>query len=116
NPTDLIKVRMQACQGISKRSGNFQYNSLMDAIKDILKKEGIRGMYKGVAPTTLRGSIVAGAELSTYDHLKKYLMKNGFKENTTTFFLASFIAGFISTFVSNPVDVVKARVMNQAID
>src|SRR5690606_27555367 len=66
--------------------------------------------------TTFRGAVVAGAELSTYDHLKKWLMQHGFREESTTFITVSFIAGFISSFVSNPVDVVKSRMMNQAVD
>jgi hypothetical protein len=108
NPTDLIKVRMQA----PNRSK--EYYTIFSSIKTIYNENGIIGFWRGVGPTSTRATIVAASELGTYDHFKESLLHSGyFQDNMITHFIASISAGFISAVVSNPFDFAKSRIMNQ---
>ena len=39
-----------------------QESYLPGRFKDIFAREGVRGLYRGAGPTTLRGALVAGAQ------------------------------------------------------
>lgn len=44
-----------------------RYRGFLHALSDIVKTEGILGLYKGVGPTCGRATVLAAAELTTYD-------------------------------------------------
>ena len=109
NPTDVLKIRMQA-----DTSGTL-YRGLTHGFTTIVREEGLRGLYKGVNPTTQRAAIVAAVEIASYDEIKMRLIPligNGLG----THFSAAILAGFLATLASNPTDVVKARLMSQPVD
>jgi len=112
NPTDLIKVRMQADSGNPRR-----YHGTIDAFTQLIKKEGFVGLYKGVGPTTYRATLLTATQLPAYDHSKHFLLNYQIlkKDNLFTHFVASMIAGFMAAVVTSPVDVIKTRIMNQKI-
>ncbi|ESO92887.1 hypothetical protein LOTGIDRAFT_162365 [Lottia gigantea] len=108
NPTDVLKVRLQA-QG-SSRSSDSMFRSFMK----IYQSEGIPGLWRGVGPNAQRAAVVAGVELPAYDVCKKHIIRSGYLgDSIETHFLAAFFAGFVGTVASNPIDVVKTRLMNQ---
>lgn len=108
NPTDVLKVRMQAKGKESAKIG------IVQSFRDIYTQEGFRGLYRGVCPTAQRAGVIAGVELPIYDISKKYIILHGYLGDTKiTHFLSSFIAGFFGAVASNPIDVVKTRLMNQ---
>ncbi|XP_028401390.1 kidney mitochondrial carrier protein 1-like [Dendronephthya gigantea] len=108
-PTDLLKVRMQAqSQGVAPAKGMFS------SFAAIFREEGFSGLYRGVVPNAQRAAVVAGVELAVYDWCKKKILDNELMEdNVYTHFLSSFTAGFAGAVASNPIDVVKTRLMNQ---
>ncbi|CAH0477307.1 unnamed protein product [Peronospora belbahrii] len=111
NPVDVIKVRMQA-----DRSGKL-YRGVSDAFGVIYQREGMRGFLRGMPPNIQRGFIVNAAELGTYDHSKELLISSGlFKEGMLAHTGASCVAGFAGAAASNPIDVVKTRLMSQSTD
>ncbi|CAB4017079.1 kidney mitochondrial carrier 1-like [Paramuricea clavata] len=109
NPTDLLKVRMQAqSQGVAPSQGIFS------SFAAIFREEGFSGLYRGVVPNAQRAAVIAGVELAIYDWCKKKILDNDLMEdNVYTHFLSSFTAGFAGAVASNPIDVVKTRLMNQ---
>jgi hypothetical protein len=115
NPTDLVKVRMQADMGTGQ---NRRYTGMWSAFRSIWRAEGWRGLYRGVGPTSARASVGAATELATYDEFKGYLTGSmGLDGSAVTTHLAcSLLAGFITTLSISPFDVVKSRVMNQPVD
>lgn len=115
NPTDVVKVRMQADMG---SAGKPRYRHVFHAFSDIYAHEGLRGLWKGVSPTVQRAAVVASVELASYDECKELLVKYaGWSPTSTgTHFGASIMAGFLVTIASSPLDVVKSRVMNQPVD
>jgi hypothetical protein len=72
NPTDLVKVRMQA-QGAGATTAH-HYSSVWRAFGEIYRAEGVRGLYKGVGPTTQRATLLTASQLASYDHIKHSLL------------------------------------------
>ena len=108
NPCDLIKVRMQTAG---------QPSGLARAFVDIVQKEGVLSLWKGVGPTAGRATVLAAVELSSYDTIRRLLVQServpsGFPLHLST----ALLTGFLATFASSPFDVVKSRVMGQPID
>lgn len=109
NPTDLLKIRMQA-----DVKGE-RYGGMMDAVRQIVRAEGVSGLWAGVGPTCARAVVVNAAELASYDWCKGQLGARGFShDSVSTHFLASVGAGFFACVCANPVDLVKTRMMNQS--
>lgn len=110
-PTDVVKVRMQAQSGATPR----RYRSSMQAYKIISREEGMRGLYKGTLPNVARNGIVNAAELVCYDSVKEEILHRGLmRDNMACHFVSAFGAGFCATVVASPVDVVKTRFMNSS--
>lgn len=111
NPTDLVKVRLQAegrlPPGVARR-----YSGTFNAFSTIAKTEGISGLWTGVFPNIVRNSIINAAELASYDQFKQYAVANGMQDGIPMHLMCALGAGFVATVVGSPVDVIKTRVMN----
>ncbi|XP_062521323.1 kidney mitochondrial carrier protein 1-like isoform X2 [Corticium candelabrum] len=111
NPTDVLKVRMQVGTPSTVSS-----RGMFSSFADIYKMEGFRGLYRGVGPNTQRAAVVVGVELSMYDWIKQKLLRAKLVEDTmNTHFLCGMFAGFAGAVASNPIDVIKSRLMNQRL-
>lgn len=116
SPADLVKVRMQAdgrmvSQGLSPR-----YSGFIDALTKIIRMEGLRGLWKGVFPNVQRAFLVNMGELACYDQAKRFIIYNEIcDDNIYAHTLSSIMSGFSATALSCPADVIKTRMMNQAI-
>jgi len=107
-PTDVVKVRMQA-------AGNKgQYKGVIDAYVSIAKKEGFKsGLYRGTMPNIARNCIINVGETVVYDAAKDYLISSSILPDGIQCHLSSaVIAGVTATLLASPVDVVKTRFMN----
>lgn len=106
-PTDVVKVRMQA------QAGAPVYTSSFNAYKTIATTEGVKGLWRGVLPNIARNAIVSAAELVSYDLIKENIIKYKIlSDNLPCHFVSGFGAGFVATCLASPVDVVKTRFMN----
>jgi len=109
NPTDVLKVRMQAASTVSNVS-------IFEAFKKIYTFEGIRGLWRGVGPTSQRAGIIAAVELPVYDGCKRYFIDNGIlTDSPPNHVISSFIASLAAAIGSTPVDVIRTRLMTQKI-
>ncbi|OWF34706.1 mitochondrial substrate carrier family protein ucpB-like [Mizuhopecten yessoensis] len=111
-PTDLVKVRMQGC---TKLAGETQrYRSTFSAFSEIIRQNGVRGLYVGVGPTVKRAAILTATQIPTYDHTKHTILNAGLmSEGAPLHVTSSMVAGFMTALTTSPVDVVKTRIMNQ---
>ncbi|CAL0309684.1 unnamed protein product [Lupinus luteus] len=114
NPTDLVKVRLQAegqlPPGVPKR-----YSGAMDAYSTIARQEGLGALWTGLGPNIARNAIINAAELASYDQVKQTILKiPGFMDNGFTHLLAGLGAGLFAVFIGSPVDVVKSRMMGDS--
>jgi solute carrier family 25 uncoupling protein 8/9 len=114
NPTDLVKVRLQAegklAPGVPRR-----YSGSLNAYSTIVKQEGVRALWTGIGPNVARNAIINAAELASYDQVKEAVLKiPGFTDNVVTHLIAGLGAGFFAVCVGSPVDVVKSRMMGDS--
>ncbi|XP_021231392.1 kidney mitochondrial carrier protein 1 [Numida meleagris] len=108
NPTDVLKIRMQA-------QGSVIQGGMMCNFIQIYQNEGTKGLWKGVSLTAQRAALVVGVELPVYDFTKKQIITSGYMGDTVyTHFLSSFTCGLAGALASNPIDVVRTRMMNQS--
>jgi hypothetical protein len=111
---------MQA-DGMTLKPGQApRYRGLFHAFSDIIRTEGVLGLWKGAGPTCSRAAVLAASELATYDEIKHQLTTpdNWFPdlpEGPILHVSTGVCAGFVSAVCSSPFDVVKSRVMNQAV-
>lgn len=110
-PQEVIKQRLVT--GV--------YPSFRKAVKSIWKQEGIRGFYHSWKPTMLRNipfvvitftaqDIIKNRILSSRNHSSQTQKNLSLGENLATGMMSALIAGIIT----NPVDVIKTRMMTQA--
>merc|ERR1740128_1476778 len=107
-PTDVVKVRMQAA------GAKGSYKGVWDAYKTIGKVEGLQnGLYRGTMPNIARNCIINIGETVVYDAVKDGLISSGLmKDGIWCHLAAAGTAGVTATVVASPVDVIKTRYMN----
>ncbi|WOG84477.1 hypothetical protein DCAR_0103660 [Daucus carota subsp. sativus] len=116
NPADVAMVRMQA-DGRLPASQRRNYKSVIDAITQMRKSEGITSLWRGSSLTVNRAMLVTASQLASYDQIKESILDNNLmKDGLGTHVTASFAAGFVASVVTNPVDVIKTRVMNMKVE
>ena len=108
-PIDVIKERMQ----VMSATQAYHYKNSLDAVRQIFKTDGLRGMYRGYGATVLAFGPFTGISLATYDKLKHMLglydKKIGVKESI----LLSATSGMVAGIATNPIDIVKVRLQVQ---
>lgn len=116
NPADVAMVRMQA-DGRLPAAQRRNYKSVVDAISQMRKSEGITSLWRGSSLTVNRAMLVTASQLASYDQIKESILDNNLmKDGLGTHVTASFAAGFVASVVTNPVDVIKTRVMNMKVE
>ncbi|KAJ0791746.1 putative mitochondrial carrier domain superfamily [Helianthus annuus] len=111
NPTDLVKVRLQA-EGKLPAGVPRRYSGALNAYSTIVRQEGVRALWTGIGPNVARNAIINAAELASYDQVKQTILKiPGFTDNVLTHLLSGLGAGFFAVCIGSPVDVVKSRMM-----
>ncbi|KAJ4415299.1 hypothetical protein N0V85_002790 [Neurospora sp. IMI 360204] len=131
-PLDVIKTKLQA-QGAGHHVGQPRmYNGLVGTAKVIWKHEGIRGMYRGLGPIIMGYLPTWAVWFTVYNKSKIWLgeysgmalvrvRRQGVNANiyatdkpVAVNFGASIIAGASSTIATNPIWVIKTRLMSQS--
>nr|DAD28394.1 TPA_asm: hypothetical protein HUJ06_029862 [Nelumbo nucifera] len=114
NPTDLVKVRLQA-EGKLPPGVPRRYSGALNAYSTIVKQEGVGALWTGIGPNVARNAIINAAELASYDQVKQTILKiPGFTDNVFTHLLSGLGAGFFAVCIGSPVDVVKSRMMGDS--
>lgn len=116
NPADVAMVRMQA-DGRLPPAQRRNYRSVADAIRRMCVAEGVGSLWRGSALTVNRAMLVTASQLASYDQLKEAILARGVMEDGLgTHVAASLGAGVVAAVASNPVDVIKTRVMNMKVE
>ncbi|RHZ73482.1 hypothetical protein CDV55_108640 [Aspergillus turcosus] len=118
-PLDVIKTKLQAQGGFVRRGGRVVeakplYRGMLGTGRIIWRQDGIRGLYQGLGPMLLGYLPTWAVYLAVYDRSREY-----FYETTDSWWLsrgyASITAGACSTIVTNPIWVIKTRLMSQSL-
>ncbi|EFC49744.1 predicted protein [Naegleria gruberi] len=105
SPMWVVKTRMQT-QVEKKYTGTFH------ALSEIFKTEGIRGLYRGLAPS-LFGLIHVGVQFPTYEYLKRLLKDHDKRHNSTVdILIASSVSKIIASMIAYPHEVLRSRLQD----
>ncbi|KAF7814266.1 mitochondrial arginine transporter BAC2 [Senna tora] len=114
SPVELVKIRLQL-QNTAKLTESPQKGPLQVA-KTIWRKEGLKGMYRGLGITVLRDAPSHGFYFWTYEYMREQLhpgcRKSG-QETLNTMLIAGGLAGVASWVCCYPLDVIKTRLQAQ---
>ncbi|RDI82409.1 Multidrug resistance protein 1 [Venturia inaequalis] len=119
-PLDVIKTRLQA-QGSFRRGPSYAvgssllYRGMVGTATTIWREDGVRGMYRGLGPMLLGYLPTWAVYMSVYDISKRYYGARMENEWVARIW-ASVTAGACSTFATNPIWVIKTRLMSQVGD
>eukprot|EP00850_Spirogloea_muscicola_P000510 SM000002S05590 [mRNA] locus=s2:1072655:1082887:- [translate_table: standard] len=103
-PTEVVKQRMQTGQ----------FNAATQAFKQILSKEGTRGLYAGYSSFLLRDLPFDALQFAVYEQLKIGYGRTVKRELKSPEMAAiGALSGAITGAVTTPLDVIKTRLMTQ---
>lgn len=114
NPTDVVKVRIQADGRLKLLGQQPRYEGCLHAVRTIWAEEGPRAFYRGVLPNVQRAVVVNGAGIAAYDQSKQVarrLLGEGDSLSART--VAALVGGVVTSLAGCPFDVLKTRLMNQ---
>ncbi|RVE56176.1 hypothetical protein OJAV_G00233210 [Oryzias javanicus] len=119
SPGDIVKVRLQ-CQTESKQRGlrkpGLKYLGPVHCLLHIIKEDGLRGLYRGALPLTLRDGPSYATYFLTYATLHDWMSGGSNKKpHWTGVMLAGGIAGMAGWAVGTPMDVIKARLQMDGV-
>jgi hypothetical protein len=122
-PVDVIKERLQvqhshslAGTGTSTNRSHQQYQGGWDALKQISKTEGVRGIYKGYAATLGSFGPFSALYFVFYEKLKKASQQRLHTKGELPFLqtlLSSAAAGALASWLTSPLDMAKLRLQVQ---
>ena len=111
NPADVVNVRMQNDMRlpVAKRLG---YRNVFHGLATIVRSEGVLALYRGLQANIPRSILINIGQVACYDQAKQGVLSLGIlEEGIPLHFLSSFIAGTMATTLTQPVDVIKTRLM-----
>ena len=112
NPADVLNVRMQHDAALPEARRR-NYKHALDGMIRMFREEGLKSLFRGVSPNSMRAVLMTASQLASYDEFKRTLIAHTpLVDNLAAHFSASFLAGFVATTICSPVDVVKTRVMS----
>ncbi|KAL1953627.1 hypothetical protein VTO42DRAFT_2413 [Malbranchea cinnamomea] len=111
-PVTVIKVRYE--------SDYYSYRSIWGAGKDIVRNDGVRGLFSGFGATAIRDGPYAGLYVVFYEQSKRTLSMlfgpdptsspSSSPSSASINFVSGALAAGLATTITNPFDVVKTRV------
>eukprot|EP01126_Amoeba_proteus_P065021 TRINITY_DN9176_c0_g2_i2.p1 TRINITY_DN9176_c0_g2~~TRINITY_DN9176_c0_g2_i2.p1 ORF type:complete len:246 (-),score=24.72 TRINITY_DN9176_c0_g2_i2:269-937(-) len=108
NPLDVLKIRFQL--GGEGAWSPMRTQSTVSKAKSIVRREGLRGLYKGISISMIRELTFSSGRVGLYEPIKFLLRRDGHKELSGVGKLcAGLISGAVSAAIFNPTDVIKIR-------
>ena len=125
-PVDVVKERCQV-QQIASPSMSFNYKGSFDALKQIVKSEGLGGIYKGYGATLASFGPFSALYFLLYEKSKSYAQNyQGYFTNSDLqpspqtdclpfpyIVLCSSLAGASAAWLTSPLDMAKLRIQLQ---
>lgn len=93
------------------------YQHVVDGMTTVIRYEGYKALFNGTTMATSRAILMTIGQLSMYDQFKHLLLTltpdGVLRDDTKTHLIASLMAGTTATTLTQPLDVVKTRLMNE---
>eukprot|EP01061_Rhynchopus_euleeides_P031234 TRINITY_DN51726_c0_g1_i1.p1 TRINITY_DN51726_c0_g1~~TRINITY_DN51726_c0_g1_i1.p1 ORF type:complete len:315 (+),score=65.64 TRINITY_DN51726_c0_g1_i1:94-1038(+) len=113
-PVFAVKTQLHSEAGVRDASGVLLTGSAkgrkrtfengLQGLYVTAKGQGLRGLYKGAATFTARGSVLSGSQLACYDSMKTWLRGHGVEDGPRLHFVASLVASIGVTCAVMPLD------------
>lgn len=100
-PLTVVKTRFE--------SGVYNYKGVSQALVNIYKTESLRGLFSGATATVLRDAPFSGIYYSCYEHLRHTLSGGNATPTALTNLTSGLMSGVIATCITQPPDIVRAR-------
>ncbi|KAL3268148.1 hypothetical protein HHI36_007276 [Cryptolaemus montrouzieri] len=101
HPLDTLKVHLQ-----NDSAKNPKYKGSMHLIENLVMKEGLRGIYKGISSPLLGVSAINAIVFGVYGRTQKKLDN---RDALYSHFIAGGAAGFFQSFICSPMELAKTR-------
>nr|POE74598.1 tricarboxylate transport protein [Quercus suber] len=103
-PTERIKTAL-----IDDARHEKRYRSMTHCVRTVVREDGLLGLYRGFAGTTLKQAGATAFRMGTYNILKDYERKHHIAQTTLTNFANGSVAGIVTTLTTQPFDTIKTR-------
>ncbi|PIA27243.1 hypothetical protein AQUCO_08200036v1 [Aquilegia coerulea] len=118
-PLDLVRTKL-AYQVVEPSKFNIKgmlhaeqfYKGIFDCFTKIYKESGMRGLYRGVAPSLYGIFPYSGLKFYFYEEMKSFVPEERKKDITVKLFCGS-IAGLLGQTLTYPLDVVRRQMQVQ---
>ncbi|CAH0579258.1 unnamed protein product [Chrysodeixis includens] len=112
NPADLVNVRLQNDVKLPPEQRR-NYKHAIHGVYKVAVTEGITTLWSGATMNCTRSALMTIGQVAFYYQFKVLLLATGFfRDNVGTHVGASLLAGAVATTLTQPVDVLKTRLMN----
>lgn len=99
NPLELIRTKMQ--------SERMSYLEVGQAFRQMIRQNGMRGLFKGLAPTIMRDAPFSSIYWTSYETYKKFIGIT--QPKLMDSFVGGAISGCMAAFITCPFDVIKTH-------
>ena len=106
HPLDLAKVRLQAAP--------LPKPTLVEMLKNILKNDGVLGLYSGLSAAILRQCTYTTVRFGIYDLLKEHVIPQNELTNMAYLLPSSMFSGAVGGLAGNFADVINIRMQNDS--
>jgi len=118
SPVDLIKIRLQIATDRRAQRSSLQSPQAgpLGLVRNIVRREGIKGLYRGWTATVIRDAPSHAVYFGTYEYMRELLhpgCRTGGQESLSTMLVSGGLAGSLSWLCCYPLDVVKSRLQAQ---
>ncbi|KAG0243389.1 hypothetical protein BGW41_002278 [Actinomortierella wolfii] len=110
-PLDMVKTRLQNQKRDAQ--GRLQYKGGVDCFRQVVAKEGFRGLYRGMVPNLIGITPEKAIKLAVNDFSREYwAARTGVSEENLAIpygMLSGATAGFCQVIATNPMEIVKIQ-------
>lgn len=114
-PADVVNVRMQHDIKLEARFKR-NYRNALQGLRQIYLNEGIAALFRGSSMVMARSILVTVGQLAMYDQYKYWLVTKALMpgDDMATHIISSIFTSITCTTLTQPLDVLKTRMMNQS--
>lgn len=118
-PVELVKIRLQLQNSKTATSSQqvYRHKGPVDVARSILRREGLKGLYRGFTITVLRDAPAHCVYFWSYEYMREWLhpgCRKNCQESLRTMLMAGGLAGVSSWICCYPLDVLKTRLQAQS--